>query len=223
MSGWQPDQYEQRQPRWEEHQSAIPAHLLQRDQYSQPPQYRQPESGPHYQSPPRRQTGVYIAWACAGVAAVLAVAGWYTALKEHHSATTVTTTAQPDNEAGVRAAATDFYAFYSARQWDQAWSDLAPSVQAKVSEAIWTAVHNACPGESDGLAREIKSVTVDGSTAVVTETIAGALGKLGTASDAWTYTGSRWGFAMTASDVAIYQHSSVKADVIAAKKAGSCS
>lgn len=232
MSEWQPGQYGQRRPRSDERQSVIPEHLRRYDEYGQPLRDRQQEPRPKPRSPqqpppPQRQMSLYAAWGCAAVAAVIAVAGWYTALKEHHGGTVATSAAaaaaQPDTEAGVRAAATTFYAFYSGGQWDQAWAGLAPSVQAKVSEATWAAVHAACPSSSDGIARVIKSVTVSGTSAVVAETASGVLGKLGIVSDAWTYSGSRWGIALPASSISVYEHSSVKADVAAAKKAGSCS
>ena len=130
--------------------------------------------------------------------------------------------AQPDTSAGVRAAARQFYALYSAGQWRASWADLAPSVQRAVPAATWTAVHNGCPSPSEGMARVIKSVTFDGTTAVVTETVAGALGKLATLSDAWTYSGGRWGFELPASDMGVYKHGSVRADIAAAKAAGDC-
>jgi hypothetical protein len=56
----------------------------------------------------------------------------------------------------------------------------------------------------------------------VTETLAGSLGKLGTVSDAWTYSGGRWGFSLSASSMSTYKHGSVKEDIAAAKAAGDC-
>ena len=246
MSGWQPRQHEPRRqrpatpPQWQQSSGPDPwagsapsggsgyrQSPVQSDDPRWTPLPAQPPAGwypaprawrPH---PLRRQTSLYVAWTCAATAALLAAGGWYTALRDHHGGK-ATATAQPDTETGARTAASAFYAFFSAGQWNQAWTGLAPSVQAKVPESTWTAVHDACPGAMSGLAREIKSVTVSGTTAVVSETVAGTLSKLATVSDAWTYTGSRWGLALPDSDTAVYRHSSVKADVAAAKKAGVC-
>lgn len=130
--------------------------------------------------------------------------------------------AEPETKAGVRSAATAFYDLYAASQWTQAWAYLAPATQRAVSAKTWTAVHEQCTDHTAGLARTIKSVTLAGGTAVVDETVAGALGKLGTVSDAWDYSAGRWGLDLPASSTAVYSHGSVKADVAAAKAAGEC-
>jgi hypothetical protein len=133
-----------------------------------------------------------------------------------------TAAAQPETEAGVRAAATAFYALYAAGQWSDVWQDLTPSVQAAIPEATFTAVHEGCPSPTAGVARVIKSVTMAGSTAVVTETVAGAAGALGSVTDAWQYAGGRWGFELSQSAMAVYTHGSAAADLAAAKAAGDC-
>ena len=130
--------------------------------------------------------------------------------------------AEPETEAGVRAVATQFYALYAAGQWPLAWAILAPSSQQAVPESLYVAVHQGCPSGSAGMARVIKSVVMAGSTAVVTETVAGALGSLATAADAWTYDGGRWGFVLSAADMSVYSHGSAAADVASAKAAGDC-
>ena len=168
----------------------------------------------------------------AGIAAVVVIAGGGAAyaLSGHGSpssagspaASASTAAAEPDTAAGVRAAAQQFYALYSAGQWGAAWAYLAPAAQSAVSVATWTAVHNGCPGPTVGLARVIKSVTFAGTTAVVSETVAGSLGNLATVSDAWTYSGGRWGFSLPASSMSFYKHGSVSADIAAAKAAGEC-
>ena len=83
-------------------------------------------------------------------------------------------------------------------------------------------MHTGCPSPSAGLARVIKSVTLAETTAVVAETVAGSLGNIATVSDAWTYSGGRWGFSPSASSMSIYTHGSVNADIAAAKVAGDC-
>jgi hypothetical protein len=245
MSEWQSGQYEQRQPQWDERQSAIPEHLRRRDVYGQPLQGRQqglrPEPRPQYQPPPQqpprppgpqqppqrpRQTGLYAAWGCAAVAAVLAVAGWYTALKEHHSGTAATTAAaqpaaaQPDTEAAAKSAATSFLSLYSAQQYGQAWQYLTPAEQAEVTKSDYEQVHQQCASDAGGLAYKITGVTMDGKTAVITYTIAGAMSKLASATMAAQWGAAAWG--VQPNDFSIYDHGSVKADVAAAKKAGDC-
>jgi hypothetical protein len=130
--------------------------------------------------------------------------------------------AQPATEAGVRAAATQFYALYAAGQWSSAWAYLSPATKGAVSEATFTAVHEGCPSPSAGMARVIKSVTLAGSTAVVTETVAGAASALGSVTDAWHYAGGQWGVELAPSALAVYKHGSAAADIAAAKAAGNC-
>lgn len=129
---------------------------------------------------------------------------------------------EPETEAGVRSAATQFYALYAAGQWSSAWAYLTPATQSVAPEATFAAVHNGCQSPSAGMARVIKSVTIVGSTAVVTETVAGAASALGSSTDAWQYAGGRWGFELSASALAVYKHGSVAADLAAAKAAGDC-
>jgi hypothetical protein len=135
---------------------------------------------------------------------------------------TASAAAQPETEAGVRAAATAFYAFYSAGLWPQAWAMLTPASQAQAPEAVYAAVHQGCPSPSAGMARVIKSVVMAGSAAVVTETIAGAASALGSQADAWSYAGGRWGIALDQTAVSAYSHGTAAADVAALKAAGQC-
>lgn len=129
---------------------------------------------------------------------------------------------QPDTEAGVRSAATQFYALYAASLWPQAWQMLTAASQKAAPEATYVAVHQGCPSPSAGMARVIKAVTMAGSTAVVTETVSGAAGALGSVTDAWSYSGGRWGIALDQTAMAVYSHGSAAADLAAAKAAGEC-
>ena len=86
----------------------------------------------------------------------------------------------------------------------------------------YVAVHQGCPSASAGMARVIKSITVAGSTAVVTETVAGALSSLGSVTDAWTYAGGRWGITLDPTGLKDYSHGSATADIAAMKAAGDC-
>ena len=195
-----------------------------------PAQPRQDHSPGRHQEP--RRPGRSRLPLYAGIAAVVAIAsGAAYALSRHASpsgagspavSASTLAVAEPDTAAGVRVAAKQFYALDSAGQWGAAWAYLAPAAQRAVPAATWTAVHDGCPGPTAGLARVIKSVTFAGRTAVVSETVAGSLGNIAAVSDAWTYSGGRWGFSPSASSVSIYRHGSVKADIAAAKAAGEC-
>ena len=83
------------------------------------------------------------------------------------------------------------------------------------------AVHDGCPSASAELAFQITNVTVTGSTAVVTYTLSGAASKLGSATQAFTYSQGQWWLVL--SDPGAYRHGSVKDDVAALKAEGECS
>jgi hypothetical protein len=176
----------------------------------------------------RRQGSGYGAWiAVAAVVLASASGGVFYVLHGRGSSapggsTAVQAAAQPETEAGVRSAATRFYALYSAGQWAQAWQMLAPASQHAVPESRFVAVHQGCPSPSAGLARAIRSVTMAGSTAVVTEGLAGAASALGSATDTWDYADGRWGVALAQSSLKDYSHGSASADVAAMKAAGLC-
>ena len=222
-SAWEQQGYGQQHPprdqQWQQ-----PGPREQQGSWQERGQYQNPQPHRHERS----RVPLY-----AGIAAVVVIAGGGAAyaLTRHGTPASAgspadsassAAAAQPDTAAGVRAAAQQFYALYTAGQWGAAWADLAPAAQSAVPVATWTAVHDGCPSPSAGMARVIKSVTLAGTTAVVTETIAGSLGSIGAASDAWTYSGGRWGFSPSASSMSIYTHGSVNADIAAAKAAGEC-
>jgi hypothetical protein len=172
----------------------------------------------------RHQGSGYGAWIAVVVVAV-AGGAFYVLHGRSSSAAgggTAAQSSQPETEAGVRTAATAFYAFYSAGGWPQAWAALSPATQKAVPEATWVAVHSQCTSKTAGLARAIKSVAMAGSTAVVTEGLAGVASALGSVTDTWNYAGGRWGLTLPASSTAIFTHGSVKADVAASKADGDC-
>lgn len=138
------------------------------------------------------------------------------------AASAASTPAQPETAAGAKAAAQQYFGLYSAGQYAAAWPLLAPTAQKAVPEATWAAVHQDCPSESAGLAYDVKNVTVTGSTAIATVTLAGAASSLASGSEAFTYAGGKWGYAPSPSDLSLYQHGSVAADVAAAKAQGYC-
>ena len=237
---WQPRHYDprahqqrmgyQQQPSWQQQGYGRP--YPQGQPRQQPDLWAQPaRQEPGQDQQPHRRNRSHIPL-YAGIAAVVVIAGGGAAyaLSGHGSpssagspaASASTAAAEPDTAAGVRAAAQQFYALYSAGQWGAAWAYLAPAARGAVTVATWSAVHDACPGPTAGLARVIKSVTFAGTTAVVSETVAGSLGNLTTVSDAWTYSGGRWGLSLSASSMSFYKHGSVNADIAAAKAAGEC-
>lgn len=130
--------------------------------------------------------------------------------------------AEPDTKAGVKATASSFYALFSAGQYGAVFQLVDPAQQKTIGKTTYLAVFKGCPSPSSGLARVIKSVTMAGHTAVVTETIAGVLSKLGAATDSFVYKGGKWYYQYPQTVMDLYAHGSVAADVAAAKKAGDC-
>lgn len=223
---WQP---QGRDPRWQPQQWPPERHDPG-DRWQQQPPARPRQAPPPRRPAPRRSLMPLAMAGCIVIAlAAVGVAAWAVATRTPAAATAGTgasaptgSAAQPETAAAVRQDATQFYALYSGGQWAAAWQYLTPAAQAKAPVATWTAVHDGCPSASAGLARTIKGVTVAGTAAVVTETIAGTLGSLGTVADAWDYSAGRWGIQPPASSLAVYSHGSVAADIAAAKAAGDC-
>ena len=75
-------------------------------------------------------------------------------------------------------------------------------------------------GKPSGLAYDIKGVTLAGNTAVVRYGLAGALSKLGTAVQVFTYSRGRWWF--KPSDLGVYRGHTVAQAVAAMKVKGDC-
>lgn len=136
------------------------------------------------------------------------------------AATAAASSAQPETAAAARAAASQYFGLNSAGQFAAEYALLDAAARQAVSESTWVAVHQGCRSPSAGLADTIKDVTITGNTAVVTVTLTGALSKLATASEAFVYATGQWGYAP--SDLDLYQHGSVSADVAAAKARGLC-
>jgi hypothetical protein len=128
--------------------------------------------------------------------------------------------ASPQEKAGARAAATQFYMLYSASRFTAFWNLLSPATQRQISKRVWIDVHNACPGGGTGKSRIIESVTVFGSAAIVTEAIDGAQPNPKVAEDVFHYANGHWSY--SPGDPSIYHHESVTADIAAAKAAGLC-
>jgi hypothetical protein len=126
----------------------------------------------------------------------------------------------PKMRSGARAAAAQFYGLYSANEFAAFWELLSPATKRQISRHVWVSVHDACPSADAGKSRIIKAVTVFGSAAIVTETIAGTGSNRDTADDVFNYANGHWSY--SPEDLGIYHHRSVTADIAAAKAAGFC-
>lgn len=125
---------------------------------------------------------------------------------------------EPETSAGARAAAAHFYHLYLASEFAASWDLLAPAVKRQVPRTVWIRVHDGCPSASSGTAPIVKSVTIFGNAAIVSESLAVASGR--TAEDVFTYANDAWGYSPQVQS--IYHRGSVAADIAAAKAAGFC-
>jgi hypothetical protein len=121
---------------------------------------------------------------------------------------------------GARAAAARSYRLYSASQFAAFWNLLSPATKRQVSRRVWVKVHEACTSAGAAESRIIKSVTAFGNAAIITEAVAGVPAKPGGTEDVFNYAQGRWSY--SPSDLSIYHHGSVAADVAAARAAGFC-
>jgi hypothetical protein len=219
----QPPQYPQGQP-WQPQQYNPGRH---HQRLGQPPgdpyAYPVPQSAPQRQ----RQSNVPAYAAIAAIALVAGgAAGWV--LRGHDGAgaspgpvASSAAAITPDTAAAAQAAAQQFFTFYSAGQWDDAWQYLTAAEKQDAAESVYAAVHRGCPSAAAGIAYDIKSVTLAGQTAVITYSVSGATGTiLGSATMPMTWTPTGWG--VEPSGMSIYGHGSVGADIAAAKAADDC-
>ena len=79
---------------------------------------------------------------------------------------------------------------------------------------------SGCLSDNAETSGAIKSVTVFGNAAIVTEAITGATSTHHTVESVFNYAHGRWGY--SPGDISIYHHGSVAADIAAAKAAGFC-
>ncbi len=126
----------------------------------------------------------------------------------------------PKAKTGARAAAAQFDSVYFASDFAASWDLLAPAVRRQIPKSIWVGVHDGCATASTGVTRVIKSVTVFGDAAIVTETITTAQSER-TAEYVFNYARGRWGY--SPENLSIYHRGSVTADIAAARSAGFCS
>jgi hypothetical protein len=128
--------------------------------------------------------------------------------------------AEPRTKAGARAAAAHFYGLYFRNQFAASWDLVAPAAKSQIPRSVWVAVHDGCPSTSRGRTKVIKSVTLFGDTAIVTERAPGTRSERGKSADVFNYTNGHWGY--SPGNPGIYHHGSVAADIVAAKAVGLC-
>jgi hypothetical protein len=129
--------------------------------------------------------------------------------------------ASPGMKATARATAVQFYDLYFARKFKLSWNLLAPEAKRHISQSTWIKVHSSCLASYPRKTGEIKSITIFGDAAIVTETITAASQAGGEIEAVFNYANGRWGY--SPGDLSIYQHGSVARDIAAAKAAGFCS
>jgi hypothetical protein len=128
--------------------------------------------------------------------------------------------ASPQMAASARKAANQFSSVYLSRRFAASWDLLDPAAKKLISRDTWIRVHDGCRGETAGSTGVIKSVTVFGNAAIVTEAITKATLQSRTIEAVFNYLHGRWGY--SPSDLSIYQHGSISADIAAARTAGYC-
>jgi hypothetical protein len=123
-------------------------------------------------------------------------------------------------KAAAQAAAVRFDSVYFVGRFAASWNLLAPAARSQVPESVWVGVHDGCASATSGVTSVIRSVTVFGDTAIVTETIRGSQSRQDTAGYVFYYADGSWGY--SPGDPGIYHRGSIAADIDAAKTAGLC-
>jgi hypothetical protein len=128
---------------------------------------------------------------------------------------------EPKTKAAVRTAATHFYSRLTDGQFAAAWDLLAPAAKQQIPRRIWVNVHLGCQAANEGRAGAVKSVTIFGDAAIVTEKMTSSHSNAHVTRGIFNYVERRWGY--SPDDSSIYQGASVAADIAAAKAHGLCS
>jgi hypothetical protein len=123
-------------------------------------------------------------------------------------------------QTGARQAAASWYHLSSSGQLTASWQLLAAAVKKQIPLKVWVAVHEGCPAANTGVTRTITSVTVLGTAAIVTEKVTGPKARNSTSNDVFNLGNGQWTY--SPNDINVYQHSSVAADITAAKAKGLC-
>ena len=122
-------------------------------------------------------------------------------------------------KADARTTAERFYHLSLGRQFASSWELLAPAAKREIPKHTWVRVHEGCLRAVTTESGTIKSVTVFGNAAIVTEKVIGTSRSI-TVRAVFNYAAGHWGY--SPSDLGIYHHGSVSADLAAAKAAGFC-
>ncbi|MGP7997919.1 MAG: hypothetical protein ACLPKI_11430 [Streptosporangiaceae bacterium] len=129
--------------------------------------------------------------------------------------------AEPHAQSGARAAAVRFDRLYQAGRYAASWMMLAPAVRRQIPQQLWVRVHQVCQsGTVATSTRAISAVTVFGTAAIVTETVAAGPPRRRHAEEVFSYVHGQWAF--SPNDLAVYHHGSAAADIAAARAAGLC-
>ena len=138
----------------------------------------------------------------------------------HEAAATQTAPAEPNAQAGARAAALRFDRQYLAGQYAASWDLLVPAVRRQIPRGLWVKVHHGCQSTATAAARTINTVTVFGTAAIVTETVTVGRPKHRRGEEVFSYVKGRWGY--SPNDMSIYHRGSAAADIAAARASGLC-
>jgi len=111
-----------------------------------------------------------------------------------------------------------FGQMYFAGKFTSAWDALTPAAQQAVPQGTWVGVHEGCASDIGGHASAIRSVTILGSAAIISEQIDGARSQ--TVQYILSYLNGGWRYAP--GDLSVYARGSVAADIAAAKASGLC-
>lgn len=122
-------------------------------------------------------------------------------------------------KASARAAAVRFYQLYSAGHFAAAWDQLSATTKSEIQKHAWVSVHEGCASGGEK-SRVVRSVTVFGNAAIVTEVLAGGSAHVQTTEDVFNFANGRWRY--SPANPSIYRHRSVAADIAAARSAGTC-
>jgi hypothetical protein len=124
-----------------------------------------------------------------------------------------------DAASSARAAAVQFDSIYYASKFAASWHLLSADARRAIPERVWVRVHDGCRSARTSVTSVIKSVTVFGDAAIVTETLT-TQAKRSTAENVFNYANGRWGY--SPENLSIYHRGSVSADIAAARAAGLC-
>jgi len=169
----------------------------------------------------------------AGVLAALVAAFLLAGCGSHPAASTTTparpaapaasaSPAEPDTAAGAVAAAQRIFELYAAQQWSAVYTYVTPSARSQVSETVFAGAHEQCTTNTTGLSYTTSDPVLTGTTAVVTESLAGVAGALGSEAVTLDYVSGQWLWQPSPTDLAEYR-STVAATVAVWKAAGQCS